>query len=324
MNLEELRTVQADERESDGIQPLPDSFYRDVTAYLEEIREERAELLQDTQDLYGSEEVRQLTHEIETAQEVAEAIYDRRLAKIVKHASLAAAGMTTEETGLTEEEKALYNDLVSRIEDQRELMLDRFAGRANDTQVSDTGTTSDQLLRSTPDREPDSALDELDTELEQEDSEPTSNDRERPNDEEDFDASDTMGSESTPSMGGSQETGSVNDSNDESVPDSSEHAHASHTEDEALEGSSSGDSDEHTTNSEDSSLNTSDASIEKEAEMLREEFDGEYIPIRITQDIGEIMGVDERVYHLAAGDVMMLPSENANPLIERDAAERIE
>ncbi|MFB6079294.1 MAG: hypothetical protein ABEJ80_10000, partial [Halarchaeum sp.] len=46
--------------------------------------------------------------------------------------------------------------------------------------------------------------------------------------------------------------------------------------------------------------------------------------VRITRDVGEILGVDEREYTLAADDVVTLPSENAEPLLARDAAERLD
>jgi len=52
--------------------------------------------------------------------------------------------------------------------------------------------------------------------------------------------------------------------------------------------------------------------------------DTERVTLRITRDVGEVFGVDERVYDLAAEDVVTLPAANARPLLERDAAERVE
>lgn len=46
--------------------------------------------------------------------------------------------------------------------------------------------------------------------------------------------------------------------------------------------------------------------------------------VRITADVGEIFGTDEREYHLTSEDVVSLPSANAEPLLKRDAAEPIE
>jgi DNA replication factor GINS len=46
--------------------------------------------------------------------------------------------------------------------------------------------------------------------------------------------------------------------------------------------------------------------------------------VRITRDVGEVLGVDDSTYDLADGDVVTLPTTNAEPLLERDAARRIE
>jgi DNA replication factor GINS len=46
--------------------------------------------------------------------------------------------------------------------------------------------------------------------------------------------------------------------------------------------------------------------------------------VRITDDIGAILGVDEREYDLSRDDVVRLPAANAGPLVERDAAERLD
>jgi DNA replication factor GINS len=46
--------------------------------------------------------------------------------------------------------------------------------------------------------------------------------------------------------------------------------------------------------------------------------------VRITDDVGEIFGVDQRSYDLSTDDVVTLPADNADPLVERDAAEPLE
>ncbi|MFT4963229.1 MAG: DNA replication factor GINS, partial [Halobacteriales archaeon] len=48
------------------------------------------------------------------------------------------------------------------------------------------------------------------------------------------------------------------------------------------------------------------------------------IMVRITADVGEILGVDDRAYDLEKEDVVTLPRQNAEPLLEREAAERLE
>jgi DNA replication factor GINS len=46
--------------------------------------------------------------------------------------------------------------------------------------------------------------------------------------------------------------------------------------------------------------------------------------VRITRDVGEIVGVDEQVYTLESEDVVALPETNAKPLLDREAAEQLD
>jgi DNA replication factor GINS len=46
--------------------------------------------------------------------------------------------------------------------------------------------------------------------------------------------------------------------------------------------------------------------------------------VKITSDVGEIFGVDQRAYDLSPDDVVQLPEANAGPLVDRDAAERLD
>jgi DNA replication initiation complex subunit (GINS family) len=46
--------------------------------------------------------------------------------------------------------------------------------------------------------------------------------------------------------------------------------------------------------------------------------------VRIQHNIGEILGVDNRVYHLDEQDVVTLPETNAKTLINNEAATEIE
>lgn len=50
----------------------------------------------------------------------------------------------------------------------------------------------------------------------------------------------------------------------------------------------------------------------------------ERVTVRVTDDVGTILGVDEREYDLVAGDVVSLPIENAQALLEREVAEVVE
>ncbi|MFB6079293.1 MAG: hypothetical protein ABEJ80_09995, partial [Halarchaeum sp.] len=147
MNIDELRAAQTRERTTDGLQDLRDGFYREVAEYIAELREERESVAEASDDPFGDERVQSLTDEIETAEQVAEAIYERRMGKIVKQASLSAAGMGANADGLTNEERALYTDLVERIEQNKTRVLDVLAGETDD----DGADVTEQAAATTPD-----------------------------------------------------------------------------------------------------------------------------------------------------------------------------
>ncbi len=241
MNLDELRAVQADERSADGLQALPDSFYRDVAAYLEELRDERDRIANRSSDPFSSEEVQQLTDEIGTVEEVTEAIYERRIGKVMKQASLTASGVRGDEDGLTDEETALYHELVSVIESNREEVLsilqsDRSASTSDSSQAfdqdGDSSATPDQS--SNEPRDSDGSETQTDTQVE-----------------------------------------NATDQNQDGTED------------------------------------TSQETIDR-------------MTVRITKDVGEILGVDERTYQLSENDIVDLPKANASALVSRNAADELE
>ncbi|MEF8890125.1 MAG: hypothetical protein V5A31_02240, partial [Haloferacaceae archaeon] len=128
MNLEDLRDRRRRERGQDSLQSLPETFYGDAADYLRELKTAREEAAEQAADPYGDPEVRRLTDELQTAESVVESLYERRVGKVVKHASFAAADMPHEREGLTEEERALFDDLVARIKENRSRVLDTLAG----------------------------------------------------------------------------------------------------------------------------------------------------------------------------------------------------
>jgi len=305
MDLDELRAVQESERSTDSLQSLRDSFYRDVAEYINGLREERARAAERADDPFGSEEVRHLTDEIETAQEVAEAIYDRRLGKVVKRASLAAAGMPTDEEGLTDEEAALFADVVERIETRRDGVLSAFAG---ETELPTDAGVSDGA----PDDEHGAPVDELD------DAGPanvTSTGGGEPDERADPDPSarTPAAGATPPESGGDPATGA------DTAFDASEAMGGEEGDRSGGVGDRPGDRDDRSSGAEDRER-ADPADPTPDGGRLA----GERTTVRITRDVGEIMGVDEHVYELAGGDVATLPRANAEPLLERDAADRIE
>ena len=132
MNLDELRSVRRTERQKDSLQHLRDSFYEDVANYIAERKAERKRAADAAEDPFGDPEVGQLTDEIETAEDVVEAIYERRVGKVVKLASFAAADMSADTNGLTAEERELFQGLVARIKQNRQNVLNVLAGEGGD------------------------------------------------------------------------------------------------------------------------------------------------------------------------------------------------
>ena len=276
MNLEQLRERRRREREQDSLQALSETFYADVADYVNELKTAREEAAESAADPYGDPEVRRLTDELQTAQSVVESLYERRVGKVVKGASFAAADMPHEREGLTEEERALFDDLVERIKQNRTRVLDRLAGEASSTGDPEAvaGETDEpageSVAGSTTDRAP----------------EPTT---------------DPDAAESDPAgmladaMGGGAEAAAAEpttlDADDVAAP--------------APDGDPSLDEDR---------ASGDEADGDPTAERTT---------VRITADVGEIYGVDDRSYRLEREDVVDLPADNAAPLVEKDAAERL-
>ena len=143
MKLDELQSVQSRERQTDSLQQLRETFYEDAGEFIQQLREERDAAAERADDPFDAPEVNRLTDDINTAESTVEAIYERRVGKIVKMASLAAADMPAEEDGLTREERDLFETLVGAIENNREHVLDVLAGEASAGDVVDTGTSSE-------------------------------------------------------------------------------------------------------------------------------------------------------------------------------------
>jgi DNA replication factor GINS len=304
MNVEELRTVQRTERQKDSLQHLRDSFYRDVAEYVAERKAERQRVASEADDPFSSPEVSRLSDEIGTAEEVVESIYERRVGKIVKRATFAAAGMATEDEGLTTEERDLFEDLVDRIEENRRTVLDDLVGDvdAGDAGVGEAaGAEADPTPAADADANADAGAD------------PT------PPDPDDL-LAEAMGGD-----GGAD--GSVAPDDDGGgVPAA------------AATGASGDRSDAGATGRgiEESSDATPDPDPEPEPASPPADGpatdggdavappDTDRTTLRITRDVGEILGVDERAYDLASEDVVTLPTANAEPLLDRDAAERLE
>ncbi len=308
MNLSELQSVQSTERQTDSLQRLRASFYADAGEFIAELRAERATAVEAAEDPFADDDVRRLTDDIETARSTVEAIYERRVGKVVRMASLAAADMPTEEEGLTDEEAALFEQLVGAIRDNRRdvmAMVDEDAGAG----------------KADPSEHPPRGVDEPDVE-----------------------AADLMGADddAEADAGGSDEAEPPDEPPDAAAagagdevrevppaegppgppPDEEGAAGAEASTPEADASNGGGSAGAEAGQAEPTDPEAADA--EPPAEAAGDEADVRRTTVRITRDVGEIFGVDDRAYDLSTDDVVTLPAPNAEPLIAEDAAEPLE
>jgi DNA replication factor GINS len=375
MNLDELRSAQAKERRKDSLQHLRDSFYDDVGAYVADLRAARDRRAEQVENPFADDDVRRLSDEVETAEEVAEALYERRVGKVVKLASFAAADMSVDEEGMTTEERRLFDDLVERITANKSEVLDVLAGESpvqEGSPIRDESSTADGASTArdaggsrdtTPtDATPNAPAAEAETPPAGTEPDPTGA----------GDASPESGSAAADALAGAMgggetestadapagptegdadpaapeptgDAGTAGDGEPTPVPPEPAPPGAVGVDDDP-DGTSTGDADEEptagaTTDGGAVPEGTATGSPPAEAEPSADPEPAagsepatdtepaggtERATVRITRDVGAIFGVDEREYELASEDVVSLPVENADPLVQRDAAERID
>ena len=107
MNLNDLKVIRSNERSSRKLTQLKPDFYLDVNAYLNSLRMSKDQKKQD---------------ELDNALKVIEAVYDKRVAKIIKLASLKAKGHA-EDVPLTEEELKIYDGIYQIFTKCKDRML---------------------------------------------------------------------------------------------------------------------------------------------------------------------------------------------------------
>ncbi|UVE50209.1 DNA replication protein [Haloferax larsenii] len=340
MNVDELRSVLRTERQKDSLQQLRESFYEDVSDYIAErkaTREQKAEEL----GTHYSPDIRQITDEIETAEEVVTSIYERRVGKVVKAASFSAAGMSSTTEGLTTEEKRLFEDLVSRIEENRSTVLSSLedvaaadAPAGGHESAGSHGLAGDHGTGASHDvaADPDTA-------------EAPASDPTIPPDEPDPETADSAPTFDTPSESAGDVLANAmgdGDDADESMEGASESptmAANSESPTTAASESPAADDDAPRPPSEadavlgDDGANVADGDSDADPTTPpKAEADDDPLAglvddretVRITADVGTILGIDDREYDLAREDVVTLPAANADPLVERGAAEKLE
>ena len=266
MDIDQLQSVRDRERGTDDLQELRESFYADATAFIEDLRAERAEAAEAVDDPFDSPRVTRLTDRIRTAERTLEAIYEKRVGKVVKAATFAAADLPAEADGMTAEEADLFETLVAEIQANREEVL---GGVGDEDELDDTAGVDAAGSEGT-----------------------------------DVEAADVMGADAGPEPTPPEPPdGPPADESESTGEESDEPSAPDESAAEDVEGGEA------------ASAAAPDSEPARDVERER---------IRITDDVGAILGVDDREYDLAAGEVVTLPSANAKPLIEQGVAERLE
>jgi len=276
MDLDELQSARDRERQTDKLQQLRDSFYADAGDLIQQLRRERDRAADRAEDPFDAPEVNRLTDEINTAEQTVEAIYEKRVGKIVKAASFAAADLPAESAGMTAEEQALFEALVEDIERTRERVLDTLAGE-NEPGAGGASAATDA-----------------------------------------GEASGAAHSQSPSKTAAEADQGSASDV---SVADVMGGGESAAGEDGTSDGDGNGGE---TTETTDAGRDTEADEPEPPVSDGGAAVDVGRTTVRIAEDVGPIFGVDEREYDLAADDVVTLPTDNADPLIERGVAEPLE
>jgi DNA replication factor GINS len=287
MNLDELQSVRDRERQTDKLQQLRESFYADAGQFIQQLRSERERAAERADDPFDAPEVSQLSDEIDTADQTVRAIYEKRVGKIVKAASFAAADLPAQVDGMTAEEQALFDTLVGDIRGNRERVLDVLAGE------DDSSESGDET--STPASGEASAADP------------------------DVSAADVMGGSSTgtnPSSASSIANGPSPSESRESRESSGEHQPP--PTDAGQPPSESGEPVPEPPVRKDGGTGAASAEGDGSSAGIERE------TVRVTEDVDTFVGFDDRDYDLGRDDVVTLPATNAQLLVEQDAAEQLE
>jgi len=315
MNLDELQSVRDRERQTDKLQQLRTSFYADAGEFVQQLREERDRAAERADDPFDAPEVSRLTDEIDTAEQLVEAIYQNRIGKIVKVASLDAAGLPADADGLTGEEQQLFETLVADIERHRDAVLAVLDG-------TDTGADETTEPEATDAPAPETASAEQDSEPPAPDPPETRDGRTDPAETRESQSAPTgahpaSGGETGESVSAADVMGSTTSDGRDETPKDADEAGPDQT------GASGPNEDDGTADSrpvrkDGGGDDGSDTPETDDSPPVERE------TVLVTDDVETFVGFDERDYDLETDDVVTLPATNAAILVEQDAARPLE
>jgi DNA replication initiation complex subunit (GINS family) len=128
MNLDDLKVIRTEERRSRRLTVLKDDFYSEFKEYVYSLKDSEDPQKQD---------------ELENALRVADAIYDKRAAKIIKLAALAAKGHK-EDVALAEAETQIYDAVYSVFTNYHDCLLAQKESKESDSVRSLTALKADE------------------------------------------------------------------------------------------------------------------------------------------------------------------------------------
>jgi DNA replication factor GINS len=319
MNLEELQAARDRERQTDKLQQLRETFYADAGEFIQQLQAERDRAAERAEDPFDSPEVSQLTDKIDTAEQTVEAIYEKRVGKIVKAASFAAADLPAEADGMTREEQDLFDTLVENIKSNRRHVLAVLDG-----EESESGDGTEAPTAPEPDV---SAADLMGA------GEETATDSE-PSEEISAPAETRPPGASAAGAGPPEPaTGEHSPAAGDKPPAKSQQAGrdmSTHGDGRVASAETDPDvSPETPTHQGDAVRNdggqptTADAAERGVVGTDSEPSTVQRRTVRITDDVETFVGSDDRDYDLDRDDIVTLPESNASLLIERGAAEQL-
>jgi DNA replication factor GINS len=360
MNLNELQSVQSRERQTDSLQQLRGSFYKEAGRFIQQLREEREQVAERADDPFDAPDVQRLTNEINTAEQTVEAIYERRIGKLVKQASLEAAGMTADAEGLTTEEREAFDRLVSTIEENREHVLSVIENN-QDTNADTTTEDSDGAIPTTHNSNTDPRTDPDSTHTPHSDPRTNSDPTHNSNPDSETNANSTRDEaeqsassaettepahteETTPqerdgSTSPADSSGSIGSNDSVEVHDTDDVSQNVSVADVMGDGGAAFAQESNQSVPPDASLEAEPQNVSVHQSDAADTGNGNgdsgsdgtgdarsqinRATVKITRDVGKILCVDEREYDLSEDDVVELPETNVGPLLEHDAAERL-
>jgi len=328
MNLDELQSVRDRERQTDKLQQLRESFYADAGSFIQQLRDERERAAERAEDPFDAPEVSQLSDEIDTAEQTVEAIYEKRVGKIVKAASFAAADLPAEVDGMTAEEQVLFDSLVDDIKTNRERVLATLAGEDGATDATG-GKPAVDAVDAAGDADPEADVSAADLMGGGSDSAPSTGGGATG---ERVDGHEPPPPEpgEPPARGASGSTASADDAESGSTDQPSPDPGAGRGREQPVDATASG--------ADPTGSDTAPGGVAEERPVRKDGGTGataasaesgpstaiDRETVRITEDVDTFVGSDDRDYDLGPNDVVTLPATNATLLVERDAAEKLD